>query len=308
MKNQKSKVKNQKEIKISDKVKPQRLDVYLSDKLSLSRAQVQKLIQKKYILINQKETKASYKLKGGEKISIEFPKPEKLKLEPENIPLQILYQDKDFVVISKPKGIVVHPGAGVKKGTLVSGLLHHCKDLSSIGGVLRPGIVHRLDKETSGVLIVAKTNSAHLNLSSQFSQRKIKKIYWALVHGDIKENQGKIILPIGRHLKNRKKMAVVPRGRTAQTNWKVLKRYKDYTLLELQLLTGRTHQIRVHLNHIGHPVAGDPTYGKRKNLWGLKTQFLHAKTIGFHHPKTGKYMEFSADLSEALIEILEKLK
>lgn len=293
-----------------------RIDAYLADKSNLSRSFIQKLIKSGNVLVCGKPVKPDYKIKPGDKIKILIPKPERLELEPEDIPLDIIYEDKDILVINKSKGIAVHPGAGIKKGTLVSALLAHCKDLSGIGGVERPGIVHRLDKDTSGALVVAKNDRAHLHLSAQFAGRKILKIYLALVHGVPSQKEGIIDKPIGRHPVHRKKMAVTETGRHAKTEWKVIKKFNVGTdslhlsLLEVRIFTGRTHQIRVHLSSIGHPIAGDRVYCKKsgEEILGLESQFLHAYKIGFIHPVKDEYMEFTAKLPSELEKVLTRLK
>ena len=294
-----------------------RIDVYLSEKTDKTRSFIQKLIEAGNILVNEKSIKTSYKTRAGDKIHIHFPKLEKLDLKPENMNLEILYEDNDLIVLNKAKGISVHPGGGKKEGTLVSGLLYYCKNLSGIGGVERPGIVHRLDKDTSGILLIAKNDKAHLGLSKQFAERSVSKTYLALVHGIPKTNEGIIEKPIGRHPKDRKKMTIREDGRYAKTGWKIIKTFNvgnertrhALSLLEIKIFTGRTHQIRVHMNSIGHPVVGDTVYGKKSNQenLGLKGQFLHSYKIGFIHPKTGNYMEFTADLPKELKNILERL-
>jgi len=231
-------------------------------------------------------------------VDINVPEPEKSKLEAENIPLDIIYEDKDILVINKPRGLTVHPGAGNRSGTLVNALLHHCRDLSGIGGVERPGIVHRLDKDTSGILLVAKNDKAHQVLSAQFKDRTIQKTYLAIVKGNPKKDEGTIAEPIGRHPVNRKKMAVSHKGREAVTHYKVLKRFKEYSLVELKPKTGRTHQLRVHLAHIGHSILGDPVYGKGN------AQLLHAYKIKFTHPRTEKELEFEAKLPDDMLKLI----
>lgn len=286
----------------------QRLDYYLASFTSLSRTRIQKLIEDKNVLLNEEPVRSSHKLKSGDRIEIELPPPEDPAAVAEEIPLDIIYEDKDIIVINKPRGIVVHPAAGVKSGTIVNAFLFHCKDLSGIGGVLRPGIVHRLDKDTSGVLVAAKNDEAHSSLVSQFSERQVNKEYIVLVHGNFPHEKLIIELPIGRSPHDRKKMAVVRGGRAAKTEIEVMERFKDYTLLKAKLYTGRTHQIRVHLTSAGYPVVGDTTYGRRSNPFGFKGQALHSHLLGFSHPRTGKYMEFKAPLPEEFEELLRRLK
>jgi 23S rRNA pseudouridine1911/1915/1917 synthase len=294
-----------------EKEENQRLDIYLSRKdLGLSRSWIQKLISSGKIKVNNSVVKPSYKVRVKDRIEITIPKPRPLKIEPEKIPLNILYEDRDLIVVNKPRGMVVHPGAGVSSGTLVNALLYYCKDLSGIGGVLRPGIVHRLDKDTSGVLVVAKNDFTHLALSKQFKERSINKRYIALVKGRVLKEEGKIKASIGRHPVKRKKMAAgVRRAREAITSYKVLEKFKDFTLLEAIPETGRTHQIRVHLSHIGYPIVGDPKYGGRIGLRKeMKGQALHAQTLGFIHPRTKEYMEFNAPLSKDMEKVIELLR
>jgi len=295
-----------------------RVDVFVSNQnIGLTRSYAQKLIDQGFVKVNDRKTKASYRLKRDDKVSIEIPPPKKLEVKPEKIPLDIIYEDDDLIVVNKAKGMVVHPAAGNYSGTLVNALLYHCKKLSPIGGVLRPGIVHRLDKDTSGLLVVAKNEKAHLSLSKQIKERKAARTYVALVHGVLKQNQGIIEARMGRHPVHRKKMAVISqimsrvsslKSREAITYYKVLERFKNYTLIEVKLKTGRTHQIRVHMSHIGHPVVGDQTYGKRKNEFGIKGQVLHAGLLGFVHPSTGKYMEFKTPETKEIKDIVARLR
>ncbi|QXM05852.1 RluA family pseudouridine synthase [Crassaminicella indica] len=288
-----------------------RLDLYLSNQLvELSRSYIQKLIEKGKVKINGNVTKIKkYKVMENDQIEIEIPAPEVLKIEPENIPIEIVYEDDDLLVVNKPQGMVVHPAPGNYHGTLVNALMYHCKNLSSINGVIRPGIVHRIDKDTSGLLMVAKSDQAHKGLAEQLKEHSINRRYIALVHGNIKEEKGTISAPIGRHPVDRLKMAVVDRnGKDATTHFTVLKRFKEYTLIEARLETGRTHQIRVHMAYINHPLVGDPTYGPKKQKFRLNGQMLHAKVIGFVHPIKGEYMEFTSDLPDYfknLIKILD---
>lgn len=283
-----------------------RLDAYITSKLEdLSRNMVQKLIKKGDILVNNKEEKESYKVQKGDQILVVIPKPEEKGLKKQEIPLDIIYEDEDILVVNKPKGMVVHPANGNPDGTLVNAIMAICKDsLSGIGGEIRPGIVHRLDKDTSGVIIIAKNDKAHINLSEQIKNHEVKKTYIAIVRGVIKENQATINMPIGRSEKDRKKMAVTKKGKEAITHFKVLKRFSDYTVLEVNIETGRTHQIRVHLAQIGYPCIGDETYSSGKNRWGIKGQALHAKSLEFKHPITGKKMKLEAELPEYMKEII----
>ncbi|MBI2251797.1 MAG: RluA family pseudouridine synthase [Armatimonadetes bacterium] len=294
-------------IKVKEK-EARRLDLYLIPYLNLSRSQIKNLILKKNILINNLPAKPSYKVNFEDEIEVFIPELEESKITPLNLILEILYEDKDLLVINKPQGLVVHPAKSVKTKTLVNALIYHCKDLSGIGGVLRPGIVHRLDKDTSGIMVIAKNDKSHLDLSNQFSQRKIKKEYLALIHGTPKGEKGEIASPIGRHPKMRKKMAVISTGKLAKTYFEIIEKFKDFTLIKVKIFTGRTHQIRVHLNSIGHPVVGDQTYGKKSNLFGINSQMLHAEVLGFIHPETKEYLEFKAVLPERFKEILKILK
>ncbi|EDU37299.1 RNA pseudouridine synthase [Clostridium sporogenes] len=286
-----------------------RLDLYLSkifeDK---SRSYLQGIIDEGNVLVNNKEKKRNYKLKVGDNIKVNIPEPKLLQIEPEDIKLDIIYEDKDVIVVNKPQEMVVHPAPGVYSGTLVNALLSHCKDLSGINGVARPGIVHRIDKDTSGILVVAKNDISHNNLAAQFKEHSISRVYMALVEGIIKDGQGTIEAPIGRHPVDRIKMAVVKDGRYAVTHYKVIERFKNHTLVECKLETGRTHQIRVHMSHIMHPLVGDPVYGYKKQRFNLKGQMLHAKLLGFIHPTTGQYVEFESQLPEYFKKIIKILR
>ena len=288
----------------------ERLDHYLSRQaLDISRARWQKMIKEQQVLVNGKGAKPSTVLENGNRISYQIPAAEVLQLEAENIPLDIVYEDQDLLVINKPQGMVVHPAAGNYHGTLVNALLYWVKDLSGINGVIRTGIVHRIDKDTSGLLVVAKNDKAHLGLSAQLKDHTMARVYQAVVHGVVGEPGGLIDAPIGRHSVQRKKMAVdTKNGKPAITHYRVLERYQNYSLLELRLETGRTHQIRVHLSYLGHPVAGDPVYGPKKNPLGLNGQALHAKEICFIHPTTGASMQFSCELPPYFTELLMQLK
>ena len=273
----------------------------------LSRTRIQELIANGFITINDLEVKANTKVKINDIISAEWPEDEELKVEAEEMDLDVLYEDKDLIVINKPKGMVVHPGAGNPNHTLVNGLLAHCKDLSGINGVLRPGIVHRIDKDTSGCLVVAKNDLAHQNLSEQLAKRTLKRTYIALVHGVIQHNVGTIEAPIGRDKSDRQKMTVTSmNARPALTHFKVMKRYEAYTLVECQLDTGRTHQIRVHFQYTNYPIVGDPKYSIKKTL-ETQGQCLHAQRIEFIHPRTQEVMQFEAEMPEVFKQVLEEL-
>ncbi|HLR92366.1 MAG TPA: RluA family pseudouridine synthase [Atopostipes sp.] len=285
-----------------------RIDKYLASELDdMSRSKIQLLIEEENILVNDEPTKANYKVQPNDKIGIFIPEAELIDVQPENIPLDILYEDSDLAIINKPQGMVVHPGAGHNDGTLVHALLYHIDDLSGINGKIRPGIVHRLDKDTSGILVIAKNDEAHVHLSKQLQDRSMKRKYWTLVHGVLSHNHGTIDAPIGRDPKNRQEFTVITGGKEAVSHFRVLERFKDYSLLEVSLETGRTHQIRVHLKYINHPVAGDETYGPKKTLAG-KGQFLHAHTLEFIHPQTNQPMKFEAPVPEVFEDTLEQLR
>ena len=295
---------------VQKKKKGVRLDSYITKKLNdLSRANIQRLIEDGNILVNSAKQKISYKVNSGDKIEITIPEPKKIDLKPQDIKVEIVYEDNDIIVVNKPKGLVVHPAVGNPDGTLVNAIMNICKDsLSGIGGEVRPGIVHRLDKDTTGLLIVAKNDKAHIKLSEQIKNREVKKIYIALVRGNIPENEATINMPIGRSTKDRKKMAVVKNGKEAVTHFKVIDRFKNYTLLEIKIDTGRTHQIRVHMAEIGYPVVGDMVYSNGKNGFGVEGQMLHAKSLDFKHPITGKNMHLEAELPKYFKDIIDKLK
>lgn len=285
-----------------------RIDSYLANQENgLSRVTVQRLIDEEKVLVNGKKTKASYKIQENDKITLEEEKPKEIDLKAQDIPVEIIYEDKDIIVVNKPKGMVVHPANGNPDGTLVNAIMAICKDsLSGIGGEIRPGIVHRIDKDTSGILIVAKNDKAHINLSEQIKNHEVKKTYIAMVRGIVKENEATINMPIGRSTKDRKKMAVTKSGKEAITHFKVLKRYLEHncTLLEVKIETGRTHQIRVHLSQIGYPIIGDTVYSNGKNEWGIQGQCLHAKSLQFKHPVTGKETFLEAPLPEYFKKII----
>lgn len=272
-----------------------------------SRSQIQQWIKEGHVTVNEKTVKSNYKVQPQDKIEIEEPEPVEMDAEPENIPLDIVYEDADVVVVNKPQGMVVHPSAGHYEGTLVNALLYHIKDLSGINGTIRPGIVHRIDKDTSGLLMVAKNDYAHERLAEQLAEKSSLREYVVLVHGEIPHKKGTIDAPIGRDPKDRKKFAVTADGKPSVTHFEVLERLDGYTLVSARLETGRTHQIRVHFDYIQHPVAGDPVYGPRKTLKG-KGQFLHAKKLGFIHPRTGEELVFEADLPEVFEQQLKELR
>ena len=295
------------ELKIDAVAAGLRLDKAVADLTELSRGLANEQIKNGQILVNGEAKKAKYAVKEGDIISYEVPEPEVVEYVAEDLPLEIVYQDEDVAVVNKPQGMVVHPSAGHTSGTLVNALMYHIKDLSGINGVLRPGIVHRIDKDTSGLLMIAKNDQAHLSLADELKNKKSLRKYWAIVHGNLPNDRGVIEAPIGRSEKDRKKQAVTAKGKPALTRFQVLERFGDYTLVELQLETGRTHQIRVHMAYIGHPVAGDEVYGPRKTLKG-HGQFLHARTLGFTHPRTGEVLEFTAEAPAIFLETLEKLR
>ena len=286
-----------------------RLDAYITSIDSeITRTAAQRLIEQGNILVNGEKKKTAYKVSNGDIITIEKEEPKEIELKPQNIPIDIIDEDDDIIVVNKPKGMVVHPANGNPDGTLVNAIMAICKDsLSGIGGEIRPGIVHRLDKDTSGLLIVAKNDKAHVNMSEQIKNHEVKKTYIALVRGVVKENEATIDMPIGRSTSDRKKMAVIKTGRNAVTHIKVLKRYNKYTLLQVNIETGRTHQIRVHLSHIGYPIVGDYTYSNGKNEFGVVGQCLHAKCLEFKHPITGAEMKLEAPLPKYFEEIIQKL-
>lgn len=290
-------------------VNNERLDSYISkSNLDLSRSMVQKLIKENRVFVNGKNEKESYKIKVNDNITIQIEEPKSSKLEAQDIPLNIIYEDNDIIVINKPKGMVVHPGNGNPDNTLVNAVLAHCKgSLSGIGGEIRPGIVHRIDKDTSGLIIVAKNDKSHINLSEQIKNHEVTKIYTALVKGNISEDEATIDMPIGRNKKDRKKMSVTRDGKEAVSHIKVVKRYGNYTLIRVKIDTGRTHQIRVHMAKIGHPVVGDEVYSSGKNEFGVKGQMLHSIILKFKHPISGKEIMLEAPLPQYFEDVLSKL-
>ncbi|MCM3400711.1 RluA family pseudouridine synthase [Cytobacillus oceanisediminis] len=292
---------------IPDEQAGERIDKVLSTlNADWSRTQVQQWIKDCNVLVNGQKPKTNYKCTANDKIEISIPEPEELDVVPEKMDLDIYYEDKDVLVVNKPKGMVVHPAAGHGTGTLVNGLMAHCTDLSGINGVMRPGIVHRIDKDTSGLLMVAKNDMAHESLVNQLMNKTVTRKYRAVVHGVIPHDYGTIDAPIARDPKDRQSMTVVDNGKHAVTHFQVLERFRDFTLVECQLETGRTHQIRVHMKYIGYPLAGDPKYGPRKTL-DIGGQALHAGVLGFEHPRTGEYLEFEASIPAYFEELLDKL-
>lgn len=286
-----------------------RLDVFVSSVADVSRSRAASLIEEGNVIVNDKTASKNYKLHMGDRVEVTVPEPLEYVAKPEDIPLDIIYEDEDLLVVNKPKGMVVHPAAGNFEGTLVNALMFHCKDsLSGINGVMRPGIVHRIDKNTSGLLMVAKNDLAHNFLAEQIKEHSFTREYEAIVYGNVKLQEGTIDAPIARHPQKRKQMAVVSGGRNAVTHYKVIDRLNGFTHLRLKLETGRTHQIRVHMAYLGFPVAGDEVYGPKKVITSLSGQCLHAKKIGFIHPKTGEYMEFESDLPDYFKAFLKRNK
>ena len=288
----------------------ERLDLFLVRRQpELSRSHVQKLISRGAALVEGRERKGSYKLTAGESVELTLPEPEPLDIRAEDIPLSVLYEDHDIIVVDKPRGMVVHPAAGISSGTLVNALLFHCRDLSGINGALRPGIVHRLDKDTSGVMVAAKNDAAHLDLAEQIRTKSAQRTYLAVVHGNIREEAGTIKGAIGRHPTDRQRMAIVrEHGKEAVTHFRVRERFGAYTLIECRLETGRTHQIRVHMTSIGHPLVNDPKYGPRKTPFAIKGQALHSRSLTLRHPATGEQMTFEAPIPEDFAGIIKALR
>nr|WP_325306561.1 RluA family pseudouridine synthase [uncultured Oscillibacter sp.] len=287
-----------------------RLDAWLAGQLpDVTRSAAARLCEEGRVTAAGKPLAKNYRLSGGEAVSVALPDPEPVDVAPQDIPLDVVYEDSDVIVVNKPKGLVVHPAPGHPDGTLVNALLHHCGDsLSGIGGELRPGIVHRIDRDTSGLIIAAKNDAAHQKLSAQLQDHTLARIYRCIVIGNLREDSGTVDAPIGRHPADRKKMAVVASGRSAVTHWSVLERFPGYTYVECRLETGRTHQIRVHMAHIGHPILGDTVYGAKKPVPGLQGQCLHAVGLRFLHPRTGELVELWCDLPEAFQTQLRKLE
>ena len=288
-----------------------RIDNFLNENINdISRSRIQKLIEENQVLVNNKNINKNYKLKINDYIVVNIEEPKEINVLPENIPIDIVYEDDDIILINKPQNMVVHPANGHYTNTLVNALMFHCKDnLSGINGILRPGIVHRIDKDTSGILVVAKNDKAHKSLASQLENHSMNRVYYAIVYNNLKNDTGTIDAPIGRHPIDRKKMAVIEKnGKRAVTHYEVLKRLKKYTFIRLKLETGRTHQIRVHMAHIGNPLLGDTIYGGQKQPFKLIGQVLHAKVLGFIHPTTNEYMEFETELPQYFNELLNKLK
>lgn len=296
---------------VENEFKGKRIDAFIAENMEeISRSQIQQLIASEMITLNGNSVKSNYKVKENDKISITIPEEKEVEILAENIPLEIVFEDNDMIVINKPKGMVVHPAVGHSSGTLVNALMYHCgESLSGINGEKRPGIVHRIDKDTSGLLMVAKNDKAHISLSEQLAKHTITRKYVAVVHNGFKEDSGTVDQPIGRNPKDRIKMAITHKhSRHAVTHYRVLERLKNFTLIEAQLETGRTHQIRVHMTHIGHPLLGDTVYGVKKQPFRTDGQVLHAKTLGFIHPSTGEYLEFEAEIPESFKKVLNRLQ
>jgi 23S rRNA pseudouridine1911/1915/1917 synthase len=297
------------EWQVEDARAGQRVDKFVTAQGEWSRSLVQSWIAEKRVTVNARAVKANYRLQRGDRVALRVPPPEHLAVTPEEIPLDIVYEDADIVVVNKPRGMVVHPAPGHHTGTLVHALLAHCGNLSTINGVYRPGIVHRIDKDTSGLLVAAKNDSAHASLASQLSAHTVERSYTAIVHGDMGHERGTVDAPIGRNPNQRQEMAVVRKnGKRAVTHFVVREKFKGYTLVDCRLETGRTHQIRVHMAFIGHPLVGDPKYGPKKNRFSIQGQALHARTLGFTHPRTGEEMTFEAPLPQDMVDILNRLR
>ena len=299
----------QEKLIITEEYAGQRADVALAALLEVTRSNMQKLLEEGRAVKGTKVLKSNYKVKKGDEIIVTLPEPQPLDVQPENIPLDIIYEDDDVVVVNKARGMVVHPAAGNYSGTLVNALLYHCKNLSGINGVIRPGIVHRLDKDTSGIMICAKNDAAHISLSEQIQAKTAKRTYFAVVRGNVKTDSGVIETMIARDKNDRKKMAVVKEdGRIAITEYKVLERFGKYTIVRCKLRTGRTHQIRVHMEYLGYPLVGDPKYSPMKTPFSIQGQALHSQTLEFTHPRTGERMCFEAPLPEDMHKIVTRLR
>ncbi|MFT4140116.1 MAG: RluA family pseudouridine synthase [Bacillus sp. (in: firmicutes)] len=296
------------QVTVAAEQKNERIDKFVTGiNNEWSRSQVQQWIKDDVVIVNGKAVKVNYKVKEEDEITVTIPEPEALDIQPEDLNLEIYYEDADVLVVNKPRGMVVHPAPGHTSGTLVNGLMHHCTDLSGINGVMRPGIVHRIDKDTSGLLMVAKNDMAHESLVNQLVAKTVTRRYKAIVHGVIPHDKGTIDAPIGRDKKERQSMTVDENGKNAVTHFQVLERFKDFTLVECRLETGRTHQIRVHMKYIGYPLAGDPKYGPKKTL-DMNGQALHAGILGFDHPRTGEYIQFEAPIPEVFEDALNILR
>ncbi|PIC81455.1 RluA family pseudouridine synthase [Sporosarcina sp. P18a] len=296
------------EFEITEELAGNRIDKALATlQPDWSRTQIQQWVKEEHVKVNDSAVKPNYKVKTADKLTVEQPEIEEYDVEAENLQLEIVYEDQDVLVVNKPVGMVVHPSAGHVSGTLVNGLMYQVTDLSGINGIMRPGIVHRIDKDTSGLLMVAKNDKAHVSLVNQLVAKSVNRVYTALVHGHIPHDHGTIDAPIGRDKRDRQRMAVVDDGKNAVTHFKVLERFGAYTLVECRLETGRTHQIRVHMRYIGYPLVGDPKYGQRKTI-DFGGQVLHAGTVGFNHPATDEYMEFTAPLPENFQQLLNELR
>ncbi|MGF1435772.1 RluA family pseudouridine synthase [Bacillus thuringiensis] len=296
------------QVTVAEEQKNERIDKFVAGiNNEWSRSQVQQWIKDDVVTVNGKAVKVNYKVKEEDEITVTIPEPEELDIQPEDLNLEIYYEDADVLVVNKPRGMVVHPAPGHTSGTLVNGLMHHCTDLSGINGVMRPGIVHRIDKDTSGLLMIAKNDMAHESLVNQLVAKTVTRRYKAIVHGVIPHDKGTIDAPIARDKKERQSMTVDENGKNAVTHFQVLDRFKDFTLVECRLETGRTHQIRVHMKYIGYPLAGDPKYGPKKTL-DMNGQALHAGILGFDHPRTGEYIQFEAPIPEVFEEALNILR
>ncbi|MGG3263619.1 RluA family pseudouridine synthase [Bacillus paranthracis] len=296
------------QVTVAEEQKNERIDKFVAGiNNEWSRTQVQQWIKDDVVTVNGKAVKGNYKVRENDEITVMIPEPEELDIQPEDMNLEIYYEDADVLVVNKPRGMVVHPAPGHTSGTLVNGLMHHCTDLSGINGVMRPGIVHRIDKDTSGLLMVAKNDMAHESLVNQLVAKTVTRRYKAIVHGVIPHDKGTIDAPIARDKKERQSMTVDENGKHAVTHFQVLERFKDFTLVECRLETGRTHQIRVHMKYIGYPLAGDPKYGPKKTL-DMNGQALHAGILGFDHPRTGEYIQFEAPIPEVFEEALNILR